>query len=156
VISPNTSPYAETLRNLSPLLNTTGLALVAWFVKKIGDRAHADAKDARDEVATVKESLATTSTQTAQTLSSIKKTGEANHKLSNSATGAFLKGRVDDAEESAIDKHRIAEMSQAPGDLAAAQAADRRTEQRKALLATHVQQQAEVDAVTQVIQPTPP
>ena len=59
-----------------------------------------------------------------------------------------LQGRVDDAEEKAILFHRLAAISGEAGDMAAAAAADRKVIQRKALLQTHIDQQAQVDAQT--------
>jgi hypothetical protein len=80
-------------------------------------------------------------------LEAVKKTGEATHKLSNSAMGAELQGRVDDAEVISLLFHRIAQLSgNAPGDLEAATAADKKLEQRKKLLNQHLVQQAAVDA----------
>jgi hypothetical protein len=80
------------------------------------------------------------------TLGKVKKTGEANHQLSNSAMGAQLQDAVDTAQEKAIFAHRIADLTKTAGDSAAATAADVRVIAKRKLLEEHLKNQAIVDA----------
>ena len=75
-----------------------------------------------------------------------KKVVDATHQLSNSAMGAQLQDAVDSALEKSVLQHRLAELTNADGDKAAAAAADLRVIAKKKLLYDHLANQAIVDA----------
>jgi len=79
-------------------------------------------------------------------LTKVKKVAVATHTLTNSATGAMLQAGLDDAMASSVLSHKLAELTNDPGYMAAATAADIKIVQRRKLLQDHLIQQATVDA----------
>jgi hypothetical protein len=69
------------------------------------------------------------------------------HVLTNSAMGMQLKVNVEFAERFAVQTHRIAEITQAEGDVAAAVAADRDVEIQKDIYQAYLLRLAKADPI---------
>ena len=120
---------------IAPLIIT---AFVNTFAAIRADRnaklAAVEAVAAKVEVQKVADTLQESRTETKGELASIKKTGEDNHTMGNSATGANL-------EMIAMLMRERAEASKSPAHIAQAESAERKFKE-------HQEKQAKVDAST--------
>lgn len=83
--------------------------------------------------------------QLATKLDSVGDTTDKIHILTNSAMGAALRMNVVALESDAVSKHRIAEITHAVSDVAAAKASDIAIGEAQRLYAQHLAQQKKVD-----------
>ena len=120
-----------------PYISAVLLAIIAFYAARAERNAKlaaVEAVAAKVEVQKVADTLETSNSETKGELASIKKTGEDNHTMGNSATGANL-------EMIAMLMRERAEASKSPAHIAQAESAERKFKE-------HQEKQAKVDAST--------